>query len=422
MPGSASASVAQVVQGIERTSRKTRRPKHSWNVSHKPFTIQPFCIAPVIPGETLTMAMYQARAVTHPVKNPLIGWWMEYYWFYVKLRDLKDRDAITELMLDPAANLTALQTAAKTDTYHYASSVDWTQLCLERVVEEYFRDENEDYAGDGGLGVIDGMPIAKAVPPKANWLDSLMLHSDTRTGNDLQVPDNNQDYTQYQEAYDRMRAMKMVDMTFDDWLGTFGINVKQDEQKHIPELIKYHRDWTYPANTVEPTTGVPSSAMSWAVSDRMDKDRFFREPGFIFGVSILRPKIFLGNQRGSAVGLLDTAESWLPAILGDQPWTALRKVAAGAGPLANQPATPGGDYWIDLGDLYRYGDQFSNVTLDGSVNGLPMPVNAGSGKDYVTSAGRNALFVTGETENKVRQDGVVDFTIKCSPTTAMDHT
>lgn len=420
MPGTASAQVATIVQGLATTGRKTRRPKHSWYVHNKPWTIQPICITPVIPGETLTMAMYQARAVSQPIKNPLIGWWQEYYWFYVKLRDLDARDTITELMLDPAASLTALHTAAKVGTYHYAASVDWTQLCLERVVKEYFRDEPEPYAGNGGLGVIDSMPIAKAVSPKNNWLDSSQLESVSDTPNDLQDPHGDVMLAQYQDAYDRMRAMRMVDMTFDDWLGTFGINVRQDEQKHIPELIRYHRDWTYPSNTVEATTGVPSSAVSWAVSDRLDKDRFFREPGFIFGVTIARPKIYLGNQRGAAVHMLDTAASWLPAMLGDQPWSSLRKFVSTAGPLNNQGASPANDYWVDIGDLYRYGDQFTNLTIDGAINGVALP-GAGLQKQYVSDAMRDALWMDA-TKDYIAQDGVIDFTIKGPPQTTVDHT
>lgn len=413
---------AMIAQGIERTSRKTRRPKHSWQVAAKPWTIQPILIAPVIPGETLTMAMYQARCVSDPIKNPLIGWWQEYYYFYVKLRDLDDRATLTEMMIDPSVNLSALFTVAKADTYHYASSYDFVQRCLERVVKEYFREEGEPYAGAGGLGVITGMPLAKVVPPKNSWMDSLLMASAVNTANNLEDGPNDSEFPAYAAAYERMRAMRMIDMTYDDWLATFGIDIKPDmTRKNVPELIKYHRDWTYPANTVEPTTGIPSSAMSWAVSDRLDKDRFFREPGFIFGVTISRPKVYLANQRGAAVHLLDTPEAWLPRLLADHPETSLRLVLGSttAGILAGQAATPGGDWWVDIADLYRYGDQFTNIVLDGAANGVPMP-SASVNTDYVTEAARDLLF-TG-VARAVRQDGVMDLTIKCAPSTAMDQT
>lgn len=411
-----------VLSQLPRTSRKLRRPKHTFQVRAAPWTVQPFCIAPVQPGETLKQGVMQARVISDPIKNPIVGWWVEYYWFYVRLRDLEARDELTELMLDPAANLDSLETAAKVDTYHYAGSVDFTSMCLKRVVEEYFRDEGEAYDA-GGPGLIAGMPLAKANPPKMNYLDSAQNQAQTGAPNVLQDPHYDVQIAAYQAAYDRMRMARMVDMDFDDWLGTFGINVAKAEQKHVPELIRYHREWTYPANTVEATTGVPSSAASWGVSDRLDKDRFFKEPGFIFGVTVSRPKIYLSNLRGSGVHMLDKAEGWLPALLGDQPWSSLRQFASGEGPVAGQAATPGGDYWVDVRDLFLYGDQFVNFALTETDAGFVALPATGMQKAYVSDASRKALFSDGSgVKSLVRQDGVVDFSIMGSPLTTKDHT
>ena len=71
-----------------RTGRVTRGPRHSFNLRHRPFQIQPFLLAPVLPGETMKSLLLQSRAVTSPISNPLVGWWLEYYVFYVKHRDL----------------------------------------------------------------------------------------------------------------------------------------------------------------------------------------------------------------------------------------------------------------------------------------------------------------------------------------------
>lgn len=405
-----------------RTSRKLRSPAHHWQVRHKPWEIQPFLIAPVQPGETMKGAMFKSRVVSDPVKNPLIGWWIEYYFFYVKLRDLDARDTITQIMIDPTKNLSTLTSAAKLDTYHYAGGVDWVDLCRQRVVKEYFRDEPEAYAGNGGFGVIGGVPLAKAVPPRANWLDSALNQADTGAPNDLQDPHYDVEIAAYQAAYDRMRAARMVDMTFDEWLGTFGVNVRKDEAQHIPELLRYHKEWTYPANTVEATTGVPSSALSWAVSGSLEKDRQFREPGFICGYTVARPKFYLGSQTGAAVHLLDTAESWLPPMLEDQPWTSLKKVLGGsAGPVALQAASPGGDYWVDVRDLFTYGDQFVNFALTETDAGLVALPRAGMKKDYVSLADRDALFTNGA-KNLVRQDGRIDLQIMGSHRTTVDRT
>lgn len=410
----------EALNQLPRTGRRLRRPAHQWQVRHQPWDLQPMVIAPVQPGETLKQAVYQARVVSDPVKSPIVGWWVEYYWFYVKLRDLEVRDTITEMMIDPAVNLTAIQTAAKASTYHYASAVDFVDLCMKRITEEYFRDEGEEAAA-GGPGLISGLYQAKASPPKSNWLDSATADANTGSANVLTDPHYDVQIAAYQAAYDRMRAARMIDMDFDDWLGTFGINVRMDEQKHVPELLKYHREWTYPANTVEPTTGVPSSAASWGVSDRLDKDRFFREPGFIVGLTCARPKIYLSGLRGAGVHMLDTAEAWLPALLGDQPWTSLRKYIATAGPIANQGASPAGDYWVDVRDLYLYGDQFVNFATTETDAGFVSLPRAGMEKRFVDQASKTALFTTA-TKNLVRQDGVVNFSIMGSDLTTKDHT
>ena len=90
------------LQPVGRMGRVMRSPRHSFIVEHRPFEITPFFIAPVLPGETLKNLLWQARAVTKPIKQPLVGWWLEYYMFYVKMRDLTDRDTLTAMLLDPA--------------------------------------------------------------------------------------------------------------------------------------------------------------------------------------------------------------------------------------------------------------------------------------------------------------------------------
>ena len=70
------------------------------------------------------------------------------------------------------------------------------------------------------------------------------------------------------------------------------------------------KSWQYPSSTVDAVSGVPTSAVSWGVSERLDKDRYFKQPGFIFGVSVARPKVYLGNQRGPGVHLMQDGISW----------------------------------------------------------------------------------------------------------------
>lgn len=103
-----------------RTGRVTRSPRHSFQLRQKPFLLQPFMIAPVMPGETMKSLLLQARAVTKPIKNPHVGWWAEYYFYYVKHRDLAGRDDFSEMMLDLDKNLTAYDATVANAAYYEA--------------------------------------------------------------------------------------------------------------------------------------------------------------------------------------------------------------------------------------------------------------------------------------------------------------
>lgn len=94
----------------------------------------------------------------------------------------------------------------------------------------------------------------------------------------------------------------------------------------------------------------------WNVSERADKDRYFSEPGFVFGVTVARCKLYLGNQISAGVSMMDNAYAWLPAVMQSEPYTSLVKYAADLGPLKDQAE----EYWVDLRDLLMHGDQFAN--------------------------------------------------------------
>ena len=125
------------------TNRRPRRPTHPFYVKQRPFSLTPFFIAPVLPRETLDMLLWQARAVSAPLKNPLIGHWLEYYFFYVKHRDLDDRATLTEMMLDPTAN-TGITAAGATSAALYTAqgTVPWVEKCLKRDVTRLRRGLN----------------------------------------------------------------------------------------------------------------------------------------------------------------------------------------------------------------------------------------------------------------------------------------
>lgn len=410
---------ANFVQELAPSGRVARRPNHYFQVEHRPYEIQPFFLAPVIPGETLESALLQVRAVSDPIKNPLIGGWLEHYVFYVKLTDLDDREYFKSLMLSASATLASAAHYDGTGTAvaeYYKGAIigyDYVKACLKRVTEMWFRDEDETW---NSPSLSNNCPVAKATVNES-WMQSLSLDGTEETPNPLQGP-TDPVWDDYLEQWQKMRELRLTDLTWEDWLASYGIRGADVEKPYKPELLRYSRAWTYPANTVDATTGVPSSAYSWSVTESVKKARFFKEPGFVFGVTVMRPKVYFGKQKNFAAMMLSDAYSWLPAVLRENPETSLRKFTSTQGPLAGNVAT--NSYWVDVRDLLLYGDQFVNFALtevDNNLVALPGSALTKATMRYPSTADIEGLFTSSAASGTkagrtVRQDGVIALNIK----------
>lgn len=399
--------MVKLTSALARTGRKTRNPVYNWNLETMPWQIQPFCLAPVLPGETMKNIKFQARVVSDPIRNPLIGWHKEYYWFYVKLRDMTGKEDFEDMMLDINKDMGAYNEAASAKYYH-AYGINWARRATECVVQEYFRAEEEVI----GVSTINGTPGAALNID--DWLSSAVKSTEYDDFNDVDV-DLDADDTitvgemdKARQVYEYARAGGLTDMDFEDYLRTFGIRLPTAEQNR-PELLRFSREWTYPTNTIDPVSGAPSSAVVWSIADRADKDRFFKEPGFILGLTVTRPKVYLSNKKGSPAGLLRNAFAWLPAIMRDDPYTSMIHVAdANNGPLQNQA----GGYWFDMKDYFLYGDQLVNyATSTEKKNMIALPSDQLQ-KRYPSEAMAKSFFVdSAGTKFLIKEDGRADITI-----------
>lgn len=384
-------------------SRVSRKPSHSFHLKHQPFQIQPFMIAPVLAGESMQNLLLQARCVSAPVRNRLIGWWMEHYFFYVKLTDMADRDDIKEMLV---AMGTSVDTDAVADVQHYHySGVNWLSMAMDRIVEEYFRDEGDTLATE-----IDGLYAAQI--NSKSWLDSVYTETEL-PADTFDATTNPADLDLFEKAqltWEYMRNQGLSQMTFEEYCAMFGVRGAVEEEPHRPELIRFVRNWQYPSNTIDPTDGSATSAVSWSVAERADKKRFFKEPGFLIGVTVARPKVYLSNQRESASHLLDDAFSWLPATMKDDVSSSIKRVTQATGPLGGLHAAD--DYWVDVRDLFIYGDQFVNFALSATDQGLvALPVTTHPLSRYPTAAMVDALWAGTDHEDFVEQDGIVNLDI-----------
>lgn len=413
-----------VAPAYQATGRKARRPQHRFNLINKPYQIQPFCIAPVIPGESLKSAMLQAQLWSDPLASGMknIGWWNEYWLFYVKHRDLLGFETATDGlgkdlidMFVTNESIAGHQDAdGAVDTYCPPKGVDFTRECLRRIVEEYFRDEGETFGGF----TIDNLPIAQIYGKgQSDWSEKLTLaadYEDRRT--DVDIDGDGTIYMNELElAWQEWAAMReagLIEMDYDDWMRTYGsqstIPNTDRVDHHRPELLAHSREFSYPTNTVEPTTGAPSTAIGFRTGKRLGKAFFFPEPGWIIGLTCIRPKVYLGNQQGSVVSMMQTRDSWLPAILNNQMSVSHLLIAADAGPLEAIMTT---GYYVDLRDLLNYGDQFVNYTIPSTppVGFVELPLSTGA-RRYPANTEVMAMF-SNTTTGRIRQDGVLSLMI-----------
>lgn len=423
----------QQVQNLPRVGRKARRPQYTFNIECRPYGIYPFMIAPVLAGDTMENMMCQARVLTDPLDDHpsarLIGWWSEKYWFYVKLSDLDDRDTIIAALLNPGSNMTTIdsETGVAVHNFYAATGVpyvNWVEKCLKRVTEEYFRDEGETWNTET---VETGIPKAQYQPPGL-WRSATPFASASMDFMDVDVStagDNAFTITELQRAYDEYELLKaggMVSITWDDYLALQGVKVPESEkhEDHKPELLRFSREWAYPISAIDPTDGSAASAVQWGEMIRADKARAFREPGFVFGVAVVRPKVYV-RYVGTAAQLLTNAYAWLPRMLDERPETSLLNIADQTFGGVNW--ADAGGVWVDLKDALLYGDQFHNYASNANIpNQVAANVTTDSLK-YASTAEIDALFAAAapdRTNARVRHDGICTLNIQSRVPIATD--
>lgn len=359
----------------------------------------------------------ESRVITDPVLNPIIGWKKQYMLFYVKITDLL-LDAAKEMFVDPTnSDIGATLGLANNDSVFYTpkGGIDWTKRALHRVVAEYFRDEGE-LATD--FNTASGLPIVQI--RENTFLDSITDKDDLPEGDLLSGASDIGDLDRLLNAFEQLRALGMANMTYEDWLRSNGVSIpEKDEDK--PEMLASFSDFQYPTNTVDPSTGTPASAVSWVFRNGERKPKYFKEPGFVIGISITRPKIYFGGLAGSALSHASRAWDWVPNYLREAPETALKMFNVDGGPLGGR-LTNTDQYWLDMRDELIHGDQFQNMVAFPADSADPATVGANHllalpdanlNWKYPTEAMCKSFFVdAGGTATHVRQDGYCSLSVK----------
>lgn len=411
------------------TGRVGRYPKHTFQIAELAYTLQPFMIAPVLPGETMQNLKYEARIVTDPIKNSIIGWKKEIYFFYVRVSDLLN-DSIRDMFVDPAnTDLAGSLGIGANDTAFYTAKggVDYLKRCTQSVWKHYFSDEGDVYTTYDVATYTNQIGVPFVQIRDRFWLDSITDEDVMPVGADPTTATTMEQLAAMEAAYEQLLSLGLANMTYEDFLRSYGIRVPNAEE-HKPEMLARFSDFQYPSNTINPATGAPTSAVSWVFNNSVRDPKMFREPGFVVGYSVTRPKVYYGGLAGSLAAHLTRAWDWVPNYLNENnpdpmPFTSIKKFASDTGPLGDRTSATDG-YYVDMRDLLLYGDQFQNVA---AFNAAPANVGTNNivalppGDDhhlykYPTEAMAKALFVD-DTDDAtgaftIRSDGYVSLSIK----------
>lgn len=400
--------------------RGMRRPSHSFVLRPGPFELAPFCLAPVLAGDTLDSFSLQARIITDAIRNRVAGWWFESWLFYVRLGDLEIADLMRNAVIDPTTPLTGSNRAdtPELNKYHHrnANYPSFAYECMQVVARAYFRDEGETW----NARQLNGLPQLQVMGQY--WWDSIKTVGEVGAGTGADA------WAQSWDVYQAMRRAKLTVQTYEEFLAQAGVQVPPQlrelvQDYRIPELISYTRDFAHPVLTTEPSNGTIAANVQWNIATQAKRARAFAEPGFLFGCIGYRPKTYLSRMRTAAADvLLSSAEGWLPAEYETDPHTALKKetgstvAGAATGPVHNATV----DYWWDRRDLFLYGDQWMDMASSfmdtipaasaGERNLVALPSADLTTRKYVAQTDIDNMF-TGTTK-AASVDGQISFRIK----------
>lgn len=395
------------------TARKPRAPVHDFNVRMRPFQLQPAVVAPVLPGDTLKNILCSYSAMTDPIKHPLIGWWFDWHYFYVPMRAMSIASHLETMVLDPAfgeLNAAADVTGAFWLYHNHAGKPSFAYHALQSIVEEWFRNEGEDWLTNAHLDNVPQVGLKKKNALSSFILDSATGEPDTLPGTSDQ--DDNLDeilgsglsatFAGAYDAYQALVAAQVVDITFDDWLKQYGVKLPTPHTDPRPQRLLSYSDWKFPTKAVDQTDGSIASAVHWRDRVKGDKDYRFKEPGIVLGLCCATPKVYLGEQETAASAFLTRSLDWLPAVLAQHEFTSMKLyTAAGDGPLGVMAE----GYWLDIRDLFVHGDQYINFERTATdANLVALPNSSGKSR-FVSSTDADNLFAAASPLNKVHVEG-----------------
>lgn len=339
----------QVLNTGGRPTRHTRKPVFPIAGTMTPYGLYPILAHPVLPGETLQSASLKMKTVSMPLVNPIEGAWLETWLVYVKLTDI-DPDLATQFIQDTTP--TGLYGADSDRYFAKTGQVAWIKNATLKFHEAYFKHETEPTED---LKTIDGVPRVKL--NNRSWYQNMMF----KPADDAVPTNDASDLYKHLSEYRILQQMSMVEMTYEKYLEQYGAKPAK-ETEGDPEILRFARSWVTPANTVDPSTGAPSSAWLWKDDVTLDKPKRFTEPGFVMAFATIRPKLYQANLASSLIGNQWGFSDWYPIYNQGDPTLGIKSIQTDDAVFAAGSRTDVGELEMiyDHRDLLAHGEQFVN--------------------------------------------------------------
>lgn len=384
--------------------RRPRKPVFPIAGAWRPFGLYPVLAAPVMAGETVRGLRLRLRVISMPLRYPLGGAYLHFWWAYCPARLSVGTDIVNELSPSTTG---LLETSDVPRMFSKVGQLRLIQLTYDVIVNTLIAREGQT------LPAFDG---ARKVPRIwSDWTNNLSKLPSGLTVSEL--PEREIDTEgDLDIAMDRERTLLEAG-SYDQFVRAFGVPEPRRDDEAV--LFNHGRFWTQPTNTVEPSTGVPSSAWTWAIDTVMPKVRRVKEPGVMMLLASIRPKMLHRKADASYLGRMVGLLQWVPPTDDAQAWHAI----SDNDPVWSSTFKGSGStqLLIDRQDVFGKGEAFINdipanlpyaVPQDtaGAYNGADLAALRG---EFVADADIDALFSGSTTvSRRIYYDGIAEMTVQ----------
>ena len=274
-------------------SRQIRKPRFIIGNGGKFGRLIPFTYHHVFAGESQHNIKTQLQFMSKPVAHRMSGATVDIWYYYIPWRLVWS--GFPEWVMGDVANLEPQISGehyqhgeALFGTTGQGTQTDFLARAYEMVVNEYFREEHDQY-------VISDDPAVLPIVDRT---------AETQGDEDYEEEDESIDVSggtlsiktleQHRARLAYERKIESLDGKYTSFLRMQGVNANETVAQ-IPEFLGHYRKYIKPQRTVNDSTGLSVQTYSHECTHTLSKRRFFQEHGCVIGCASIRPKVHLNG-------------------------------------------------------------------------------------------------------------------------------